>query len=155
MLWYSFLVCPVTQSSPTLLQLHGLHPTGSSVHGIFQARILEQFAIFYSRGSSQPRKSNPCLLPWQVGSLPTEQREAHKLSGIHGHPGVGLVDRKEVTALSLPPGVSIPAMERVTCVSAWGLALIHAFRAHGESCHVLGMQAFEDDQTRFPQQLSR
>ena len=59
-----------------------------------------------------------CLLPWQVGSLPTEQREAHKLSGIHGHPGVGLVDRKEVTALSLPPGVSSPAMERVTCVSA-------------------------------------
>ena len=28
--------------------------SGSSVHGIFQARILEQVAIFYSRGSSQP-----------------------------------------------------------------------------------------------------
>ena len=28
---------------------------GSSVHGIFQARILEQFAISSSRGSSQPR----------------------------------------------------------------------------------------------------
>ena len=27
-------------------------PPGSSVHGIFQARILEQFAISYSRGSS-------------------------------------------------------------------------------------------------------
>ena len=31
--------------------LHGLGP-GSSVHGIFQARILEQIAISYSRGSS-------------------------------------------------------------------------------------------------------
>ena len=30
-------------------------PPGSSVHGIFQARILEQVAISYSRGSSQPR----------------------------------------------------------------------------------------------------
>ena len=29
--------------------------SGSSVHGIFQARILEQVAISYSRGSSQPR----------------------------------------------------------------------------------------------------
>ena len=28
---------------------------GSSVHGIFQARILEWVAISYSRGSSQPR----------------------------------------------------------------------------------------------------
>ena len=28
---------------------------GSSIHGIFQARILEWFAISFSRGSSQPR----------------------------------------------------------------------------------------------------
>ena len=28
---------------------------GSSVHGVFQARILEWVAIFFSRGSSQPR----------------------------------------------------------------------------------------------------
>ena len=30
-------------------------PSGSSVHGIFQARILELVAISSSRGSSQPR----------------------------------------------------------------------------------------------------
>ena len=29
-------------------------PPGSSVHGIFQARILEWVAISFSRGSSQP-----------------------------------------------------------------------------------------------------
>ena len=34
---------------------HGLGPPSSSVHGIFQARILEQVAISYSRGPSQPR----------------------------------------------------------------------------------------------------
>ena len=34
----------------------GLHsPLGSSVHGIFQARIPEWVAISSSRGSSQPR----------------------------------------------------------------------------------------------------
>ena len=34
---------------------HGLGPPSSSVHGIFQARILERVAISYSRGPSQPR----------------------------------------------------------------------------------------------------
>ena len=33
---------------------HGLQPSSSSVHGIFQARILEWVAISFSRGSSQP-----------------------------------------------------------------------------------------------------
>ena len=37
------------------LQPCGLQPPGSSVHGILQARILELVAIFFSRGSSQPR----------------------------------------------------------------------------------------------------
>ena len=35
-------------------------PPGSSVHGIFQARILEWVTIFYSRGSSQPFKKEKC-----------------------------------------------------------------------------------------------
>jgi len=36
--------------------------SGSSVHGIFQARILEWVTIPFSRGSSQPQGSNPGLL---------------------------------------------------------------------------------------------
>ena len=38
-------------------------PTGSSVHGILQGRILEQVAISSSRGSSQPRDRThaPCV----------------------------------------------------------------------------------------------
>ena len=45
---------------------------GSSVHRIFQARILEWVAMPSSRASSQPRDWTPvsCLLYWQVGSLP-------------------------------------------------------------------------------------
>ena len=37
------------------LQFYRLCPPGSSVHEILQARILEQVANFFSRGSSQPR----------------------------------------------------------------------------------------------------
>ena len=51
----------------------GYSPPGSSVHGIFQARILEWVAISYSRGSSQTQRTNPHLwrlLHWQTGSLP-------------------------------------------------------------------------------------
>ena len=46
--------CLVCQLCLMLLQPH--YPPGSSVHEIFQARILEQLAMSYSRGSSGPRK---------------------------------------------------------------------------------------------------
>ena len=45
----------VTQSSPTLCNPVDHSPPASSVHGMLQARILEWFAISFSRGSSQPR----------------------------------------------------------------------------------------------------
>ena len=45
----------VTQSCLTLWDPMDCSSPGSSVHGIFQARILEWFAIPFSRGSSQPR----------------------------------------------------------------------------------------------------
>ena len=48
--------CLVTKFYPTLLWPCGLYSqTGFSVHGIFQARILECVAISFSRGSSWPR----------------------------------------------------------------------------------------------------
>ena len=43
------------QSRPTLCDPTDGSPPGSSVHRILQARLLEWVAIFYSRGSSQPR----------------------------------------------------------------------------------------------------
>ena len=78
----------VVQSCPTLCDPIDCNPPGSSVHGIFQARILEWVASSFSRGSSQlrdfsdpqiepgsltlradalpselPRKLSPCLVP--------------------------------------------------------------------------------------------
>ena len=53
-------VCPVAQPCPSLGDSMCYSLPGSSVHGIFQARTLEQEAISYSRGSSQG--SNPRLV---------------------------------------------------------------------------------------------
>ena len=47
-------VCSVTQSCLTLCNPMDCSPPGFSVHGISQARILEQAAISSSRGSFQP-----------------------------------------------------------------------------------------------------
>ena len=45
----------VAQSCPTLCDPVDCSLSGSSVHGIFQARVLEWTAISFSRGSSWPR----------------------------------------------------------------------------------------------------
>ena len=50
----SLCACSITQSCLTLCGPMDCSLPGSSVHGIFQARILEQLAISYSRGSSDP-----------------------------------------------------------------------------------------------------
>ena len=50
------IVCEsVSWSVVSLCNPMDCSPPGSSVHGIFQARILEWVAISSSRGSSQPR----------------------------------------------------------------------------------------------------
>ena len=53
----------VTQSCPTLCHPLDCSPPGSSIHEVFQARILEWVAISYSRGSFQPRDRTciPCI----------------------------------------------------------------------------------------------
>ena len=65
------------QPCPTICDLKGCSPPGSSVHGILPARTLEWdwlgwIAIPSSRGSSRPRDWThiSCLLHWQAGSLP-------------------------------------------------------------------------------------
>ena len=50
-----FLCVLVAQSCPTLCNPMDCSPPGSSVHRIFQSRILEWVAIAFSRRYSQPR----------------------------------------------------------------------------------------------------
>ena len=54
----------------TLCESMDYSPPVSSVHGIFQARILEWVAISYSKGTFLTQGSNPYLLHWQADSLP-------------------------------------------------------------------------------------
>ena len=49
------LVCAKSLSHLTLCDPMDCSPPGSSVHGVFPARILEWVAISSSRGSSPPR----------------------------------------------------------------------------------------------------
>ena len=62
----------VAQSCQTLCD-----PLDYAVHGILQARILEQGAFTFSRGSSEP--GSPAL---QMESLPAEPQEKPKNSGV-------------------------------------------------------------------------
>ena len=63
----------VTQSCPTLSNPMDRSLPGSSVHGIFQARILEWVDISFSTGHIfLIQGSNLCLLHWQADSLPAE-----------------------------------------------------------------------------------
>ena len=61
-------------SCPTLAGLMDYSLPGSSVHGIFRARILEWGSIIYSKWGITPTQgSNPFLLQllhWQVDFLP-------------------------------------------------------------------------------------
>ena len=61
------------------LRPHGLYPLGSSVHGIFQARILEWVAISFSRGSSQPRDQTciSCIDRWILYHCTTWEAQHH------------------------------------------------------------------------------
>ena len=60
----------VVQSCLTLCDLMDSTQPSSSVHGIFQARILEWVAISFSRGSSRPRDQT--RVSHIVGALPSE-----------------------------------------------------------------------------------
>ena len=74
--------CPseseVAQSCPTLCDPMDYSLPGSSVRGIFQARVLEWIAISFSRGSSQPRDwtqvsciAGKCFTVWATTEAPS------------------------------------------------------------------------------------
>ena len=61
----------VAQSCPVLCDPMDWNPSGSSVHGISQVRIMEWVAIFSSRGSSQSSNQThvSCMSPALAGWL--------------------------------------------------------------------------------------
>ena len=64
--------CSDTQLCPTICLDYS--PPGSSVHGIFQARIVEWVAISFSRGSSRPRDwTRVSCISWIAGRFSKAQ----------------------------------------------------------------------------------
>ena len=53
--WFSYKWSEVAQLCPTLWDPMDYSLSGFSIHGVFQARVLEWIAISFSRGSSRPR----------------------------------------------------------------------------------------------------
>ena len=78
--WQLMLIL-VAQSCPTLCNPMDCSPAGSSVHEIFQARILEWVAISFSRVLPNPgiEPGSPVL---QTDSLPTELQGVYKICQI-------------------------------------------------------------------------
>ena len=75
----------VTQSCPTRSNSMDYSLPGSSVHGIFQARILEWVANSFSKGSSQPRDrtqlsciAGRCFNLWVTMEAPKKTYMANK-----------------------------------------------------------------------------
>ena len=61
--------CSVAKSCPTLCDPMDCSPPGSSVHGIYQARILEWVAISSPKGSPQPRDWTSPMAPTLAGGF--------------------------------------------------------------------------------------
>ena len=75
--------CEVAQSCPTLCDPVDCSLPRSSIHGIFQARVLEWVAISFSRGSSWPRDWTRVshivgrrLTVWATREVPDKRQEA-------------------------------------------------------------------------------
>ena len=81
-------LCSVSQQCLTLCDPLDCSLPGSSVHGIFQARILEWVAISFSRGSSQPRDwthvscisciAGGFFTHWAIGEAQQDEKEAQE-----------------------------------------------------------------------------
>ena len=109
--------CLVTKSYPTVCDSMDY---SSSVHGIFQARILEWVAISFSRGSSQPRDRTcvSCIGRWILQHWAT--REAYTwYRPIH---------RRFGYAAGLPYlRTSHPWIQRVACIHCAMLFYVRNF----------------------------
>ena len=66
------------QSCPTLWDPMDCSPLSSSVHGIFSSKNTRVGCHFLLQGIFPTQGSNPCLLNWQMGSLPLTHEEGPK-----------------------------------------------------------------------------
>ena len=78
----------VARSCPTVCNPMDCSPSGSSVHGVLQARMLEWVAIPFSRGSSGPRDQaqSSCIPGGFFTSEPSGKTKGHSKRNVMGLP---------------------------------------------------------------------
>ena len=89
LLWYLWICAKSFQLCPNLCDSMDSSPPGSSVHGLFQARILEWVAMSSSRGSSWPRnRTRICCVSCIAGTFFTHwgtwEAPAKDIAGLLG-----------------------------------------------------------------------
>ena len=100
-------------------------PPGSSVHGMFQARVMEWVAISCSRPTQGLNLYLLCPLHWQADSLPLSHLGSPQLigSGYQTSKMVGWMDKwKERMKSWLGGGGDVGLLAgwlRVDCISGW------------------------------------
>ena len=100
------------QSCPTLSDPMGCSLPGSSVHGIFQARVLEWAAIAFSYLSDEARANTQTWLECGRNRIQTQGSSSCSVKGSRKRPGVN-IKRKEL----LPPSPYLGAL----CVGCHGV----------------------------------
>ena len=153
----------VAQSCPTLCDPMDCSLQGFSIHGIFQARIVEWVTISFSRGSSRPRDGTRvshiggrCFNLWatwkQLGFLP--QEICNVIISVFSNPSSGPLFAWPGTDWDwipqshwlapkgtywicglLPKGVASPWLDRRMHPRSNFYSWLHIFRASREACY--------------------
>ena len=119
----------VAQSYPTLCIHMDCSLPGSSVHGIFQARVLQWLTISFSRGSSWPRDgtqvshiAGKCFTIWVIREAPDGKesscntRDQDSIPGLGRSPGGGHGNPLQYSCPEKPHG-----QRNLVGYSSWGL----------------------------------
>ena len=94
------------QSCPTLSDPMDCSPPGSSVHGVFQARVLEWDAIAFSAHGSQPCLIHWSYEPFSAGPPKTDELWWRVLTK-HGSMDKEIVNCSNILALRTPWTVTL------------------------------------------------
>ena len=85
---------------------------GSSVHGILQARILEWVAVFFSRGSSQPRdQTHVSMSPALAGGFFTSGATWEAPCSLKAHLQSNPLPRKSTPCMCFPGVTTLRKMD--------------------------------------------
>ena len=135
-------MCLVAKSCPTLCNPMDYSPPGSSVHGIFQARILEWVAISFSRGSSWPRDQTcvSCIVrqTLYLGS------QVQSLQVCKVQPNKGQLRLKETRQTHFPVGKGSKILKtcfKTTTICFLAIKYLHSFHMQNSLISFLSLKS--------------